>query len=214
MTAQIAAWQGLKAIGPIWRRPAGQRLRRVRARSRFRLERALRPAVHRSRCECRTGRSFSRDGHQPRRARTADLTSSRDGSYWNLVMPYAFASGFFPPGGAEATGSSATSRCTARACSASRAPTRTSSTASARRHEHPRPDGLGEIYGLSVSRFLADNDEPDQLALSLYGMLAIGMTHDTFVSGEAVSVVPLGTPTTGRCTCHPTSERTAASSGR
>jgi hypothetical protein len=44
---------------------------------------------------------------------------------------------------------------------------------------------------LSMSRFLADNDHPDQLVLSLYGMLAIGMTPDTYISGEAISVVPV-----------------------
>ena len=43
----------------------------------------------------------------------------------------------------------------------------------------------------STSRFLADNDQPDQLVLSLYGMLAAGMTADTYISGEAVSVLPV-----------------------
>ena len=51
--------------------------------------------------------------------------------------------------------------------------------------------GLAQVYGLSVSRFLADNDEPDQLVLSLYGMLAAGMTAGTYVSGEAISVLPV-----------------------
>jgi hypothetical protein len=52
--------------------------------------------------------------------------------------------------------------------------------------------GLAQVYELNVSRFLADNDQPDQLVLSLYGMLAAGMTEGTYVSGEAVSVLPLG----------------------
>ena len=51
--------------------------------------------------------------------------------------------------------------------------------------------GLAQVYGLSTSRFLADNDQPDQLVLSLYGMLAVGMTAETYVSGEAVSVLPV-----------------------
>jgi hypothetical protein len=55
----------------------------------------------------------------------------------------------------------------------------------------PYGSGLGQVYGLSLSRFLADNDHPDQIVLSLYGMLAIGMTPDTFISGEAISVVPV-----------------------
>jgi hypothetical protein len=51
--------------------------------------------------------------------------------------------------------------------------------------------GLAQVYGLSTSRFLADNDQPDQLVLSLYGMRAAGMTEGTYVSGEAVSVLPV-----------------------
>ena len=57
---------------------------------------ALRPAV--ARASKRLARRLAV------RARPADarqrpfdrLTASRDGSYWNLVMPYAFASGWFP----------------------------------------------------------------------------------------------------------------------
>ena len=51
--------------------------------------------------------------------------------------------------------------------------------------------GLAQVYGLGISRFLSDNDQPDQLDLSLYGMLAAGMTAGTYVSGEAVSLLPL-----------------------
>jgi hypothetical protein len=51
--------------------------------------------------------------------------------------------------------------------------------------------GLAQVYGLGISRFLADNDQPDQLDLTLYGMLAAGMTANTYVSGEAVSVLPV-----------------------
>jgi hypothetical protein len=51
--------------------------------------------------------------------------------------------------------------------------------------------GVNPVYGLNVARFLADNDRPDQLVLSLYGQLAAGMTPGTFVSGEGLSVAPL-----------------------
>ena len=116
------------------------------------------------------------------------ITSTRDGSYWNLVMPYAFASGFFPPGGAEATG-------ILRYLSlhGSRLLGVTRADAHISYGRNVVGDGLAEVYVLNQSRFLADNDQPDQLALTLYGMLAAGMTHDTFVSGEAVSLLPLGT---------------------
>jgi hypothetical protein len=51
--------------------------------------------------------------------------------------------------------------------------------------------GTDQVYGLNVSRFLADNEEPDQLVLSLYGMLGAAMTPNTYVAGEGASVAPL-----------------------
>ena len=51
--------------------------------------------------------------------------------------------------------------------------------------------GTDQVYGLAMARFLADHDDPDQLVLSLYGMLGAAMTPDTFVSGEAATVAPL-----------------------
>src|SRR5262249_27860526 len=51
--------------------------------------------------------------------------------------------------------------------------------------------GSNPVYGLNVSRFLADNDRPDDLVLGLYGQLATAMTPGTFVSGESVSVAPI-----------------------
>jgi hypothetical protein len=48
------------------------------------------------------------------------------------------------------------------------------------------------VYGVNVARFLADADQPDQLALSLYGTLAAALTPGTYVTGEAASVSPLG----------------------
>ena len=47
--------------------------------------------------------------------------------------------------------------------------------------------GTDQVYGLNVARFLADDDEPDELVLSLYGQLAAAMTPGTFVAGEAAS---------------------------
>ena len=56
----------------------------------------------------------------------------------------------------------------------------------------PAPtSGIDQVYGVNVDRFLADSDQPDQLVLSLYGMLGAAMTPDTFVSGESASVTPL-----------------------
>ena len=114
------------------------------------------------------------------------LTGSRDGSYWNLVMPYALASGLFAPGSPEAQGllhylfnhgSRLLGLVRFRAFNESGKP-------------GYRTPGSDDVYGLNVSRFLADEDQPNQLALSLYGKLAAGMTPNTFVSGEGSTISP------------------------
>ena len=48
------------------------------------------------------------------------------------------------------------------------------------------------MYGINVARFLADNDQADQLALSLYGTLGAALTPGTYVAGEAATVLPFG----------------------
>ena len=81
-------------------------------------------------------------------------------------MPYALASGFFAPGARRPAGASATCSRTARACSGSCAPAR---YALYGRDARSPISGTDQVYGLNVARFLADNDQPDQLVLSLYG---------------------------------------------
>ena len=95
---QIEAVEGLLAIGRVWRAtgyPAhAARAARARARS---IDRALRPAVtHAPRSRLRDGSLFVPDQLSTRQRPFDRLTATRDGSYWNLVMPYAFASGWFP----------------------------------------------------------------------------------------------------------------------
>jgi len=115
------------------------------------------------------------------------LTSSRPGSYWNLVAPYALASGLFPPRGPQATGalryllghgSRFLGLVRAGAFSLYGSPVFPAS-------------GSDQVYGLNAARFLADNDQADQLVLSLYGQLAAGMTPGTFVAGEGATIAPL-----------------------
>jgi hypothetical protein len=185
VSGQIAAVQGLLAISRVWS-STGYPVQAARARTLAQgIDHALRPAVTRASTRLRDGSLFvpaALDG--PRRP-FARLTTSRDGSYWNLVMPYAFASGWFPAHSRAADG---IVRYLlghgARLLGVPRTYARTvyGTTPGA---------GLAQVYGLSTSRFLADNDHPDQLVLSLYGMLAIGMTSGTYVSGEAVSVLPV-----------------------
>jgi hypothetical protein len=151
-----------------------------------RLRPALLSAVHRSQVRLPDGSLFLParllDHERPYEL----LDRSVDGSYWNLVVPDALASGLFPPHGAEARGALAyLLHHGGRLLGLVRA----GSYALYGRDGHG--SGTNAVYGLNVARFLADNDEPDQLVLSLYGQLAAGMTENTFVSGEAASVTPL-----------------------
>jgi hypothetical protein len=186
--AQVVAWQGLSAIGRVWSLTGRAELAARAGAIALRLEHALRPAVRKVEVRLPDRSLFLpatlTDPSRP----YPRITATRDGSYWNLVMPYAFASGFFPPGGGEAAG-------ILRYLSlhGSRILGVTRADAHIAYGRNVVGDGLGEVYVLNQSRFLADNDQPDQLALSLYGMLAAGMTRDTFVSGEAVSLLPVAT---------------------
>ena len=186
--AQVVAWQGLAAIGRVWSATGHPELAARAGGIALRLERALRPAMRKVEVRLPDRSLFLpatlTDPSRP----FPRITSTRDGSYWNLVMPYAFASGFFVPGGGEAKG-------ILRYLSlhGSRFAGVTRADAHIAYGRYIVGDGLGEVYVLNQSRFLADNDQPDQLALTLYGMLAAGMTRDTFVSGEAVSLLPVGT---------------------
>jgi hypothetical protein len=178
----------LRSIARVWEETGHTSAAAVSRRVASRLEAGLRRAVPASQRRLRDGSLFIPaqllDGVRPYDA----LTASRLGSYWNLVMPYALASGFFRPGSAQATGvlrymlnhgSRLLGLVRAGAYALYRAPVFPTS-------------GTDQVYGINVGRFLADNDEADQLVLSLYGHLAAGMTEGTFVSGEAASVAPLG----------------------
>ncbi|CAN5205031.1 hypothetical protein BH20ACT13_BH20ACT13_15850 [soil metagenome] len=190
--SQAVAWQGLRSMGQVWQETGYTKLAATCRRLARRLEGGLRRAVRRS-ARRQSGALFVPvallDGERPYRS----LTASRNGSYWNLVMPYALASGFFQPHGAQAkgllaylnrSGSRLLGRVRAGAYSLygrGPAPARSASAGS----------GFSPVYGLNMARFLANNDRPAQLVLSLYGQLAAEMTPGTFVSGESVSVAPL-----------------------
>jgi hypothetical protein len=116
------------------------------------------------------------------------VTESREGSYWNLVAPYALASGLFAPGSPETRGALAY---LLRHGSRLLGLVRAGGYALYGPGAVPTRSATDQVYGVNASRFLAAEDEPDQLVLSLYGQLAAGMTPNTFVAGEAASVAPL-----------------------
>jgi len=182
---QVEAVQGLLAIGRVWS-VTGYPVQAARARTlAVTVDEALRPAVARASARLHDGSLFVPDQLTTRQRPFDRLTASRDGSYWNLLMPYVFGSGWFP---AHSTPARGILRYLlghgARLLGVPRTYARTV-------YGRAPGAGLAPVYGLGSSRFLADNDQPDQLVLSLYGMLAVGMTAGTYVSGEAVSVLPV-----------------------
>jgi hypothetical protein len=185
--SQAVAWQGLRSIARVWAETghgsAAARARRIASR----LEAGLGRAVAASQRRLPDGSLFVPvqlgDGIRPYKA----VTEARLGSYWNLVMPYALASGLFRPGSPQAAG---VYRYMLRHGSRLLGLVRAGAYAL-----YPDPvfptSGTDQVYGINVSRFLADNDKPDHLVLSLYGQLAAGMTEGTFIAGEAATVAPL-----------------------
>jgi hypothetical protein len=188
--SQAVVWQGLRSMAQVWQEAGTPKLAAECRRLSRRLERGLDRAVRRSQRRTRGGALFVPvrllDDERPYRY----LTRSREGSYWNLVMPYALSSGLFTPKSARVKGvlryMDAHGGRLLGLVRAGAYPIYGS--------KRPTASGANPVYGLNVSRFLADNDRPEQLVLSLYGQLAAQMTPGTFVSGESVSISPLGEP--------------------
>jgi hypothetical protein len=183
---QTLAWQGLLAMGRVWQQTGYSGLAALCRATAARLERGLRRAVHASERLLPDRSLFVPASLLNGRSPFTRLTASRDGSYWNLVVPYALASGFFAPHGAQARG---LMRYLARHGSRLLGLVRAGAYRLA--NGDSSVSGTDQVYGVNVSRFLADNDEADQLVLSLYGTLAAGLTRGTYVAGEAASVTPL-----------------------
>jgi len=186
--SQAVAWQGLQEMARVWRENGSASLASRCETLAATLERGLRWAVRRSQQRLADGSLFIParllDPEKPYRS----VTETRSGGYWNLVMPYALASGLFAPGSPEAIGA-----LRYMLLHGSRLLGLVRAGAYSLYGLNPvyPTSGVNPVYGLNVARFLADSDRPDQLVLSLYGQLAAGMAPGTFVSGEGLSVAPL-----------------------
>jgi hypothetical protein len=186
--AQAVAWEGLLAIASAWRDAGHPGYARRAQRVAARLAPALRRAVARSQRRLGDASLFLPMSLESGEKPYDTVTESREGSYWNLVAPYALASGLFPAGGAQARGAL---RYLVSHGSRLLGMVRASAFSLYGPDASPLRSGTDQVYGVNASRFLAAEDEPDELVLSLYGQLAAGMTPDTFVAGEAASVAPL-----------------------
>jgi hypothetical protein len=186
--SQAVVWQGLREMSRVWAATGRPELAAEARRLATRLGNGLRKAVRDSQQALPDGSLFVParllDPEKPYKS----VTESRAGGYWNLVAPYAFASGLFEPKSRQANGI-----LRYMLLHGSRMLGLVRAGAYSLYGLEPRypESGVNPVYGLNVARFLADNDRPDQLVLSLYGQLAAGMAAGTFVSGEGLSVAPL-----------------------
>jgi hypothetical protein len=188
--SQAVVWQGLRSMASVWA-VTGHRSLATEARSlAARLEAGLRSAVRVSQRRLPDGSLFVPARLLDREEPYKSVTQSRSGGYWNLVAPYAFASGLFAPGSPEANG---VIRYMLQHGSRLLGLVRAGAYSLYGLDPVYPTSGVNPVYGLNVARLLADNDRPDQLVLSLYGQLAAGMASGTFVSGEGLSVAPLQT---------------------
>jgi len=186
LPTQLVAWQGLLAMSRVWGATGHTALAEQARRVAVRLERALRPALRAALVRLPDGSIFVPEALVARVSAYDQLTASRAGSYWNLIVPYALSTGFFAPRSPTADGIVAYML-----DHGSRLLGVTREDAHVLyRNDPPGASGLDPAYGLAMSRFLADNDQPDQLVLSLYGLLAAGMTPDTHIAGESETVEP------------------------
>jgi hypothetical protein len=186
--SQTVVWEGLVDMADVWARTGRPALAaRTRALA-TRLARGLRKAVAASEQRLPDGSVFLPVRLLAAERAYATVTESRAGSYWNLVAPYALASGFFAPDSREARGAL---RYMLLHGSRLLGLVRAGAYALYGLSPEPPASGTDAVYGINVARFLAAEDEPDQLVLSLYGQLAAAMTPGTFVAGEAASLEPL-----------------------
>lgn len=183
----MVCWRGLRDMAQVWKETGHGVEARLAEETASRLRSALRKALDRSVTWLPDGSLFVPsvllEGQKP----FDPITETRLGSYWNLVMPYAYASGFWEPDSREMEG-------------ISRYVHRYGGVLLGllRFNYYPvrigafRPGGLpgysttgfDNVYLPNYQRMLADRGEVDRLVLSFYGKLAHGQTRNTFVSGE------------------------------
>lgn len=185
---QALALQGLHAIAGVWLKTGHTDLATQAAAAANQLEAGLRAAIGASSSWLPDGSLFIPiallDGTE---LPYGSVTDSLDGSYWNLVMPYALASGLFPPGSPAATG---LLRYLYGHGSRLLGLVRFRAYPNVGKAGYRAP-GSDDVYGTNLVRFLADNQQTDQLILSLYGKLGADMTANTFVSGEGSTIGPV-----------------------
>jgi hypothetical protein len=112
------------------------------------------------------------------------ITSTRLGSYWNLVIPDVLWSGVFPIDSAPADAIINYIQRNGGLCMGM---TRVQSN----RSFWINPQNIDDLYNVKYALALLRRDEPDRALVGFYGKIAQGMTRDTFIDGESTGIIPL-----------------------
>jgi hypothetical protein len=112
------------------------------------------------------------------------ITGTKIGSYWNLMANYVLGSEVFGPGSERENWIIDYVRQQGGLC-----------MGLIRSRPNPTfwtgPHSINPLYGLRRTLTVLRRDEVDDALVSFYGMLAQGMTRDTFIGGEGCSLTPL-----------------------
>jgi hypothetical protein len=112
------------------------------------------------------------------------ITSTRYGSYWNLVVPCVLWSGIFPINSEPADEIIHYIQRNGGLCMGL---TRVQSVRGVWVNVH----NIDDLYVIRYSNALLKRDEPDRALVTFYGKLAQGFTAETFTDGESTGIEPL-----------------------
>lgn len=118
---------------------------------------------------------------------TIPITSTRMGSYWNLVAPCVLWSGLFPIGSRTADAMMDYIRLNGGLCMGM---VRVQSA----RGVWVNTQNIDDLYTIRYQLALLRRDregDVDRALVGFYGKLTQGFTRDTFIDGESTSIVPL-----------------------
>jgi hypothetical protein len=188
---QVLGWRGMRDLALIWKEIGREDLYERYYPVSEGLRSSIARALETSQTEMPDGTLFIPRMVLEDAPVEAPVTETRLGSYWNLCMPYAFASGFWDPRGEDLDRIIGFMRNHGSFL-----------LGLLRFNYYPTPigtyrenglpgyytTGFDNVYLPDYLQLVADRDEADHLILSFYGKLAHAQTRGTFVSGEGETV--------------------------
>jgi hypothetical protein len=111
------------------------------------------------------------------------ITASRIGGYWNIVIGYVIGSGIFPPGSQEETWIPRYQEQHGGLCMGML-------RAGGGYTFWPSALRMNPLYGTRYALDTLRRDDPERALVSFYGMLAQGLTRNTFIGAEGCSLTP------------------------